>query len=176
MEIRIDVGQELEGVLNTFRHAEEATQAEALQEAEHEIDVTWVSSLSAHAGTQLEQRLLVDGAHADVDSSSSFTLVAGVGDPVSGGLGTGARDWTAAEYGMTAREVVAPNRRKTTLLNGRPFIARTTVWVGKNLRPRRPDGYVIMPTIRDRGPRYVAALIRGLINVLRGGPVEIQKD
>lgn len=176
MDIRYEVDPEMGRLLNLFGNATQATQEAALSEAESEIDKTWVSALTAHAGTELEQRMIVDGARADMLGPSSFELVAGIGGPVSGGLGTGSDDWAAAEFGMDPKQIDAPTRRKTMILNGRPFRARTTIWVGKNLKPRNPDGYVAMPTIRERGPRYVAAMIRGLINVLRGGPVEIQKD
>lgn len=176
MEIRVEVDQELGRLLNTLRHAESGTQEAAQAEAEAEIGATWVAALNTHAGTDLEQRMIVDGARADMLPGAGFELAAGLGGPVSGGLGTGDDDWVGAEFGMTPKRIDAPTRRKTMILNGRPFAARTLVWVGKNFRPRNPDGYVAMPTIRDRGPQYVAAWVRGLINVLRGGPFEIQKD
>ena len=134
------------------------------------VEGTWIPALASAAGTQPEQRMLVDEASASVDLGS-MTLTAAVGGPLSGGLG----NWAAIEYGMDPQQITAPNRRKTLRIagSGRPIRVATQIWVGRNLRPRNDDGYVVFPTIRQHGPRFVAAWIHGLIDTWRGSPFDI---
>lgn len=135
------------------------------------VEATWSSALASAAGTRPEQRMLVDEASASMDLGS-MSLFAAVGGPLSGGLD----NWAAIEFGMEPKQIIAPNRRKTIRIagTGREIQVATQIWVGRNLKARNDQGYVVFPTIRQHGPRFVAAWIYGLINAWRGTPFDIK--
>jgi len=170
--VKIVSSPELEHALATLHRASSGTQDAMRQNAIDAVNRTWGPALASAAGTAAERKLLATGASADVDAGS-MTLHAAKGPALTGGLANDG--WAAIELGMDPKRIEAPNRRKTITLNGRPFRARTFVWVGRNLKPRNPDGYVIFPTVRKHGPRFVAAWIYGLIDVFRGSPFDIRK-
>lgn len=160
--------------LGTLQKASTETQESMRARVAEAVDTAWLPALASAAGTQLERRLLVEGAGAQV-GLSTMTLVAGNGGPLSGGLTEDS--WYAGELGMTPVEIVAPNRRKTIRISGsgREIRVQSRVWVGRNLRPRNEDGYVIFPTVRTHGPRFVAAWIYGLIDVYAGSQFDTRK-
>lgn len=157
----VDVNDSMGDVLLTLNRAESDTQAEMRDAADSAIESTWVPALAAAASGAQQTKLLVNGANADVDDLG-FTLTAGVGPALSGGLD--ASHWYAVDYGMNPQRIAAPNRRRTIRLGaGREFQAAVLIWVGRNLPPRSAKGRVIYPTIGTRSQEYVEAWVDGLM-------------
>lgn len=171
--MKITPDENLTAALFAMSRAAEATQQAMQQAAVEKVTATWSTALASAAGTAQEQRMLADGSRAEI-MPLRITLLAGSGGPLSGGL----EDWPAIEYGMTPVQIIAPNRQKTIRIagSGREMKTKATVWVGKNLRPRNDDGYVIFPTVRTHGPEFVAAWIHGLISHWRGTPFDVHKE
>lgn len=167
--LRIQPDANLIGVIAAFERATAETQNAMRDAAEAKIEGTWRAALLSKASTELEERIIVDGADSDVEGVG-FALWAGIGGPVSGGYGSGAGDWAGVEYGMTPVQTYETKRRKTIRIagSGREMKVATQIWVGKNLRPRNEDGYVGMPAVREHVPQYVASWVHGLIGVLAG--------
>lgn len=177
MDLKVTPDQAMFDALTTLRRADAETQDSARQAGAVAAEKSWSESLHTAAGTTPETRILADGAIATTDSDVSLTLGAAYGPARLSGGATEAQ-WHAFEYGMDAKRIVAPNRRKTLTIagTGRKMRVAMQVWVGKNLKPRNGKGYVIMPTVRRLGPQYVAAWIYAVIDVFRGTPFEIEKD
>jgi len=137
------------------------------------VEREWGPSLMSAAGTQAERKLLATGATADI-STDGITLNAAQGPTLSGGLTSD--QWTGVEYGMRPR--LATRRIHTASLagSGRKVRVAQLIWIGRNFKDRNPRGYVIFPTVRREGPRFVAHMIYGLIDVFRRAPVEIERD
>lgn len=163
--LRIQADDELVRALASLERAQQGTQEAMREAADEKIDATWKQQLNVAAGTELERRIMVDGADSTVDNLS-FTLWAGIGDPVSGGLGSGPRDWPGVEFGMVPYDSYDTKRRKTIRIAGSGTVMKvaTKITIGKNLRTRNPDGYVAFPTIRKHVPTFVAAWVHGLIS------------
>lgn len=170
--MKITPDENLTQALVTLADAPTATQQAMQQAAIESVSSTWTQALAAASGTTAERRMLVDGASSEI-GPTSITLIAGAGGPLSGGLDS----WPAIEFGMDPVQIVAPNRRKKIRItgSGREMTVATRVWVGKNLKPRNDDGYVIFPTVRKHGPEFVAAWIRGLISHWVGTPFDVYK-
>lgn len=180
--MRVEVDANLARALTSLSAAEGGT-AEAMRaSAAEKIGGTWEQALIAGSSTKPERRLIAGaaGRYTEV-GMSEFTLFAGMGGPLSGGLGSGNKDWTGVEFGMTPVQITAPNRRKKIRIagSGREMSVVTRVWVGKNFRPRNPKGYVALPAARKVGPEYVAAWVYGLIgqfDSVDGTALDIVKD
>lgn len=178
--MRVEVDDNLGRALTSLAAAEAGTQEAMRAEAAAEIGRVWSPALISASGNALERKILATGARADV-TPQGFTLTAGVGPAASGGLGQEDDDWVPVEFGMNPQRIQAPNRRKSIRIagSGRPMRVASMVWVGKNLRPRNRDGYVVLPTARKRVPEFVAAWVRGLIKQFApvdGTALEIRKD
>lgn len=158
-----------------LNRAEGELRESMMARADSLIDQTWEQSLLSASGTAVERKLLATGANADL-LPTGFMLTAGQGPTLSGGMD--AEHWPAVEFGMVPKQITTPNRVRTRLTSGRQRPIRTAVliWVGRNFKPRNLRGYVIFPTVRTRGPEYVAAMIHGVIDTFRVHPLEIQKD
>jgi len=167
-------GEDMKRALDTLQAADAGTQEAMRESSRLAVSTTWTGALASATGTKPEQRMLVDGSTVDIHDDG-FTVTAGMGGPLSGGLTND--HWPAIEFGMTPKQVTS-SRRKTVRIAGTGRTMQTSylVWVGMNLRDRNPDGYVILPTLREHGPRFVAAWVYGLIDLLRGGPLDIKKD
>lgn len=165
---------ELTQVLLALHDASQSTQDAMQRSAVEAVSGTWGPALASAAGTNVERRLLADGSFATI-GPASIDLHAGAGGPLSGGLNE--HMWPAVEYGMDPVQIIAPNRTKTIRVagSGREMRLASRVWVGKNLKRRNDEGYVIFPTVRKHGPRFVAAWIYGLIRVWEGTPFEVRK-
>lgn len=159
--LRVEVDANLARALASLQRATGGTQEAMRESADAAITGTWGRAVMSEASTRAERKLLATGADADV-GPSSFTLYAGIGPTLSGGL----ENWPAIEYGMEPRQVQAPRRRRTIRIagSGRPMRVVTQVWVGRNLRPRNPDGYAVFPAARKHGPKFVASWVEGLIS------------
>jgi len=157
----VDVNDSMGDVLLTLQRAEADTQDEMRDAADNAVESSWVPALQAAASGAQQTKLLVSGAHADVDDLG-FTLTAGVGPALSGGLD--ASHWYAVDHGMNPKRIAAPNRRRTIRMGGgREFKAATLIWVGRNLPPRNAKGRVIYPTIGTKSQDYVEAWVQGLM-------------
>lgn len=172
--MKITPGPELGEAIAALNSAIGSTKDAMAERATQEVDAAWKPALASAAGTNPERRLLVDGASSQI-GPASIDLTAGAGGPLSGGLTSDG--WAAIEFGMDPKQIEAPNRRKKIRIagSGREMVVATRIWVGKNLRARNPDGYVIFPTVRQHGPRFVAAWIYGLISKWVGTPFEVRK-
>lgn len=162
--LKLEVDDNLARALIALDQAEAGTADAMRASADAEIDKTWSTALMNAAGTTLERRMIADGADADVENVG-FTLWAGLGGPVSGGLGRQDRDWAGVEFGMTPFQSFDTKRRRTIRIAGTGTVQKvaTGVWVGRNLKPRNAQGYVAMPTVRKYVPQYVASWVHGLI-------------
>lgn len=180
--MRVEVDANLARALTSLSGAESGTQDAMRASAAEKIGATWEPALIAGSSTTLERRLIAHGAGRWTEVGlSEFTVFAGMGDPVSGGLGTGGRDWTGVEFGMTPVQRSNTKRRKRIRIagSGREMSVATQVWVGKNLKPRNPRGYVALPAARKHGPEFVAAWVYGLIgqfDAVDGTALDIVKD
>lgn len=175
MDIKVEADENLGRVLAVLARAESGTQEAMREEAANEVDQTWDTALLAAASTDAERRILASGADAEI-GPASINLFAAFG-PASLSGGATEEHWAAFEFGMTPEQRITKRRKKLRVLgSGREINSTPLIWVGRNLRPRNPQGYVIFPVIRQHGPEFVAAWIRGLINVFRGAPVDIEKD
>lgn len=173
--LKVKVDDTLGHALLTLGRAETATQ-EAMREAASErIGRVWRPALAAQATLKADKKMLVSNASQTV-GLSSFRLDAANGPALSGGLTP--EQWPALEFGMNMKQIYAPNRRKKIRIagSGREMTTVAKVWVGRNLKPRLKQGYVVMPTIRNYGPTFVAAWVVGLIGQFRGSPLDIKKD
>lgn len=167
----VDVNDSMGDALLTLQRAQTDTQDEMRQTADAAIESSWVPALAAAASGAQQTKLLVTGAHADVDNLG-FSLTAGVGPTLSGGLD--ASHWYAVDYGMTPKQIAAPNRRRTIRLGGgREFQAATIIWVGRNLPARNAKGRVIYPTIGAQSQEYVSAWVDGLLEPLEGDVFDV---
>jgi hypothetical protein len=180
--MRVEVDANLARALTSLSAAESGT-AEAMRaSAAEKIGATWQSALIAGSTTKPERRLIAGGASRYTEVGlSEFTLFAGMGGPLSGGLGAGNKDWAGVEFGMTPFQSFNTKRRKRVRIagSGREMTVATRIWVGKNLRPRNPRGYVALPAARTHGPDYVAAWVYGLIgqfDSVDGTALDIVKD
>ena len=180
--MRVEVDANLARALTSLSAAESGTQEAMRAAAAEKIGGTWEQALIAGASTKLERRIIASGAGRYTEvGMAEFTLFAGMGDPVSGGLGTEGRDWTGVEFGMTPVQLSNTKRRKKIRIagSGREMSVATQIWVGKNLRPRNPKGYVALPAARKHGPEFVAAWVYGLIgqfDSVDGTALDIVKD
>lgn len=158
--IKVEVDPNLARALLALARAQSGTQEAMRQAADEKISATWQPALLAAASTTPEQRMIANGSSAEV-TPAGFVLEAGQGGPLSGGL----REPWGIEYGMDPVQITTTKRRKTIRIagSGRPMPMVAPIWVGKNLRPRNPDGYVAMPTVRKHAPQFVAAWVEGLI-------------
>ena len=170
--MKITPDENLTQALVAMSNAPAATQQAMQQAAIDAVSSTWTQQLAASAGTAAEQRMLVNEAGSDI-GPTSITLVAGAGGPLSGGL----ENWPAIEFGMTPVQIIAPTRRRKIRIagSGREATVAARIWVGKNLKPRNDEGYVVFPTVRKHGPEFVAAWIRGLISHWVGTPFDVYK-
>lgn len=161
--LKVEVDPNLARALDALASAESGTQDAMRQAADEAITATWQPALIAAASTSPERKMIATGATADV-TPAGFVLTAGNG-ALSGGLGENGGDWAAIEYGMTPVQITTTKRRKKIRIagSGREMTVATSIWVGKNLRPRNSEGYVAMPTVRQHAPEFVAAWVYGLI-------------
>lgn len=160
--LKIQVDDNLARALSALANAERGTQEAMRQAAAAEINKVWSPALLSKSSTPAERKLLAGGSSAEV-TPAGFTLTAGAGTALSGGL-TG-DSWAAIEFGMTPKQIVAKNRQRTIRIagSGRQLRIASTIWVGRNLPSRRRDGRVVFPTARTHGPQFVEAWIKGLI-------------
>lgn len=175
MVVKIEGQEDLLRAVLALDRAEGEMREAMISRADSLIEQTWQSSLMSASGTAAERKILATGASADI-TPAGFVLHAAQGPALSGGLD--ADHWPALEHGMTPK-LITTGRRVTTrrvLGSNRPLRTAVLIWVGKNFKPRNYAGYVIFPTVRIQGPRYVAELIYGLIDTLRVPPLEIEKD
>ncbi|MBD3941951.1 hypothetical protein IF188_09615 [Microbacterium sp. NEAU-LLC] len=157
----VDVNDSMGNLLLSLQRAESDTQDEMRGAADQAVESSWVPALQAASSGAQQTKLLVSGARADVDDLG-FTLIAGTGPSLSGGLDSS--HWYAVDYGMTPKRIAAPNRRRTIRMSGgRTFQAATLIWVGRNLPPRNAKGRVIYPTIGTKSQDYVTAWVEGLM-------------
>jgi len=137
------------------------------------VEQVWESSLMSAAGTAAERKLLATGASADI-AAEGITLNAAQGPTLSGGLTSD--EWFGVELGMTSKLATRKISDVGLAGSGRKVRVAQLHWIGRNFKDRNPLGYVIFPTVRRHGPRFVAQMIYGLIDVFRRAPVEIEKD
>lgn len=172
--VKIKADDQLARAIFALDDAATSTQDAMRQSAAESIDRVWSPALASAAGTSPERKLLATGAGSSVEAGR-MTLIAGNGPTLTGGLTEDG--WYAIEFGMTPVQIYSPNRRKKIRIagSGREMSVQTRIWVGRNLRARNELGYVIFPTIRQHGPRFVAAWIYGLIGKWRGTPFDVKK-
>lgn len=145
-----------------------ARSPESVRAAVMEEEGTWQRALSAAASTTAERRLIATGGRIDI-GDGVVTLLAGLGPALSGGLGAGGRGAGAIEYGSSVRRVTAPRRRLAT---GQP----ATVWVGRNLRGRNPEGYVAGPAARQVEGEITDAMRQGYYDAFDGGVFDVNGE
>jgi len=159
----VDVNDSMGDVLLTLQRAQTDTQDEMRDAAQNAVQSSWVPALSALASGAQQTKLLVNGAHADVDDLG-ISLTAGVGPALSGGLDSS--HWYAVDFGMAPQLMRAPTRMRTyrVLGSGRDIRQPAQIWVGRNLPARtvRP-GRVIYRAIGEQSQAYVTAWVDGLM-------------
>lgn len=171
--MKVKANANLERAIFALEEAQSGTKEAMRQRAVEAIDRAWSPALAAASGTTPERRVLASGASSSV-GPGSMQLVAGAGGPLSGGLTSDG--WAALEFGMTPVQSTTTKRRKKIRIagSGRPMVVATTIWVGRNLKARNELGYVIFPTVRKHGPRFVAAWIYGLIDKWVGTEFDVR--
>ncbi len=155
--IDVRVSSELQATVFAFKTAAPNVRREMRKAARQGINKIWAPGLRSRADNRMERQVLVRGARAKVESDT-FSLQAATSQrALSGGLDPYSQ-WPGVEFGATTkvREVYVYSRRA-----GRSF-PRDQV-AGAQFKPRKKSGYVIYPTVRDVGPKVVAAWVRGAV-------------
>lgn len=150
--IRVGEHRELTAALLALRSFPSALRRDIYKSTRSLLVPEWRGSLAARASTRLEQRVIADGARADVTArgitlkaAQSRRALRGGGSPVSIGH--------AVEFGAPWRSATIAATRGGTSYRYKRVI-------NKQLRPRRSAGYVAWPTAMEFAARYSALLVQ----------------
>lgn len=151
--ISVSGSRELQAVLLALRDMDRTLRRSIFKATRSAIVPEWQQELRADATTHLEERIIAQGARADVTAERVTLRAAQSTRKLSGGASP--KDiGHAVEYGANWRrgEVAATssagkNYRYTRVLN-------------KQLKPRRSAGYVAWPAAIRLAPRFVSLWVQ----------------
>jgi hypothetical protein len=160
LRISVYSSRELQGLIARLRTVDRETRKAIRQATKGPALSIWQESLSAHASTQLERRVLSVTGRVRVSDQNVTLTAATVGRKLSHGLNP-KTDWHAVEFGAD-RE--ARTKYTATRNGGRSFeVTRRTKRQFK--RPNR-KGYVVYPAAADAIPRLAALWVQTAVRTL----------
>ncbi len=147
--IRVGGHEELQAVVLTLQQLPSALRRAIFKATRENIVPEWREQLARRSSTSLEQRVIAEGARADVTATRGVTLKAAQSKrPMSGG-GSPVQIGHAVECGAPWRSAEVAARRGATRYSYRRV-------VNKQLRPRRSAGWVAWPTATEFAPRFAS--------------------
>lgn len=152
--------REIQAVIFLMKKTGKELRTRIYAESRRVLGQEWTFTLAEKARTPLEHRTLVRGARIRVGTQGFSVLAATSRKALPGGLKP-SESWPAVEFGADPRVATV----ETTSTKGKKYTVRKTI--NKQLRPRKRQGYVVMPAAREIGVRLVSFWVELVVREYR---------
>jgi hypothetical protein len=161
--IDINDSKELQAAVIGLRRANREVQGLIRKYTREKLLPEWQKGLAERAESRLEHRVLVATGRIKMSNQNVRMSSATVGRKLSGGLAP-KTDYAGVEFGADRSEVVT---YEATSRKGKSFKVRRHTRA--QLRARKKDGYVVIPTAKAMIPRFAALWVQTCIRTFYEG-------
>ncbi|ONI63905.1 hypothetical protein ALI44B_04575 [Leifsonia sp. ALI-44-B] len=157
MRISVFNSKELQGVILAMKGFERDLAKQIRRVTKSVVDPEWRKAVAERASTRSEARVLGSTARVAVSDQNVTLKSAAVGRALTGGLKP-SENFAGVEFGADQNDVTT---YQATSKKGKRF--KVTRHTKRQFRPRKKNGYVVMPAAAEIIPRIASLWVQTTI-------------